>query len=75
MQEGTVCIYNDEMQLYKTYKAITESCKVRDLWITDFVLMANGNKVAIAYTSKELSTKSFTITNYYFIFVKKLFMI
>ncbi|CAF0722370.1 unnamed protein product [Rotaria sordida] len=53
-KEGTVCIYNDEMQLYKTFKAATESCKMRDLWITDFVFMANVNKVAIAYTSKEL---------------------
>ncbi|CAF3380138.1 unnamed protein product [Rotaria sp. Silwood1] len=53
-KEGTVCIYNDEMQLYKTFKAATESCKMRDLWITDFVLMTNVNKVAIAYTSKEL---------------------
>lgn len=50
-----MCIYNDEMQLYKTFKAVTESCKVRDLWITDFVLMPNVNKVAVAYTSKELS--------------------
>lgn len=57
-QEGTVCIYNDEMQLYKTFKAVTESCKVRDLWITDFVLMPNVNKVAVAYTSKELSKAS-----------------
>ncbi|CAF3375554.1 unnamed protein product [Rotaria socialis] len=53
-KEGTVCIYNDEMQLYKTFKAGTESCKIRDLWITDFVLMTNVNKVAVAYTSKEL---------------------
>ena len=29
--------------------------KFRDLWITDFVLMPNVNKVAVAYTSKELS--------------------
>ena len=43
------------MQLYKTFKAVTESCKVRDLWITDFILMGNVNKVAVAYTSKELS--------------------
>lgn len=46
------------MQLYKTFKAATESCKVRDLWITDFALMTNVNKVAIAYTSKELSKYS-----------------
>jgi hypothetical protein len=43
------------MQLYKTFKSTTESCKVRDLWITDFILMTNVNKIAIAYTSKELS--------------------
>jgi hypothetical protein len=43
------------MQLYKTFKAATESCKIRDLWITDFALMTNVNKVAICYTSKELS--------------------
>ena len=46
------------MQLYKTFKAVTDSCKVRDLWITDFILMGNVNKVAVAYTSKELSKKS-----------------
>ena len=40
---------------YKTFKAATDSCKIRDLWITDFVLMNNVNKVAISYTSKELS--------------------
>lgn len=58
LQEGTVCIYNDEMQLYKTFKAPTDSCKMRDLWITDFVFMPILNKVAVSYTSKELSEKN-----------------
>lgn len=62
-QEGTVCIYNDQMQLYKSSKATTESCKMRDLWITDFVLMPNVSKVAIAYTSKELSKNFAPKTN------------
>ncbi|CAF0769160.1 unnamed protein product [Adineta steineri] len=53
-KEGTVCIYNDELQLYKTFKTTTESCKLRDLWVTDFVFMPNNNKIAISYTSKEI---------------------
>jgi hypothetical protein len=43
------------MQFYKTFKAPAESCKLRDLWLTDFVFMPNNNKIALAYTSKELS--------------------
>lgn len=43
------------MQLYKTFKKESASCKVRDLWITDFALMPNVNKIAVAHTSKELS--------------------
>ena len=63
------------MQLYKTFKAPTESSKMRDLWITDFVLMPNLNKVAISYTSKELS-KNFEAERSVrsFRFVEKLFL-
>jgi hypothetical protein len=53
------------MQLYKTFKPESASCKVRDLWVTDFVLMSNVNKIAVAYTSKELSKYSFYLLKEY----------
>ncbi|UJR35381.1 hypothetical protein I4U23_028138 [Adineta vaga] len=53
-REGTICLYDDETQFYKTFKATTENCKLRDLWITDFVFMSNNNKIALSYTSKEI---------------------
>jgi hypothetical protein len=62
------------MQLYKTFKAATESCKIRDLWITDFVLMTNVNKVAIAYTSKELSKNFFYLLKCLIMLLLKLFL-
>ena len=54
-QEGTICIYDHDMQSYKQLEAPTANCKLRDLWITDFVFMPNNNKIALAYTSKEIS--------------------
>ncbi|CAF1205487.1 unnamed protein product [Adineta ricciae] len=53
-REGTICIYDDDMQLFKSISASTENCKSRDLWITDFALMPNNSKIALAYTSKEI---------------------
>ena len=30
--------------------------KARDLWVTDFVLMPNVNKIAVTFTKKEIGS-------------------
>ncbi len=46
-------------------KINSESCKSKDLWVTDFVVLQNINKVVLAFTTKE-------ICNYIIFFIQKL---
>ena len=35
-------------------KASSSSCKSRDLWVTDFTILSNVNKIGLAFTTKEI---------------------
>ncbi|KAK3094556.1 hypothetical protein FSP39_003370 [Pinctada imbricata] len=54
-KEGTVGIWGSDLKLSKSYKIGTDSCKARDLWVTHFIVLQNINKIAIAFTSKEIA--------------------
>ena len=53
-QEGCVSMWGVDLKLQRHLKTGTDTCKMRDLWVTDFVLLQNINKIALAFTSKEI---------------------
>ncbi|KAA0184030.1 WD repeat-containing protein 49, partial [Fasciolopsis buskii] len=54
-KEGLIAMYGLDMKLQRTAKVSTDSCRSRDIWVTDYALMPNINKIAVAYTSKEIA--------------------
>ena len=59
-KEGMVCLYDKNSQMINNSKINSESCKTKDLWITDFVLLQNVNKVALGFTTKEIGIYEMT---------------
>lgn len=54
------CLYDKNSQMINNSKINSESCKTKDLWITDFVLLQNVNKVALGFTTKEIGIYEMT---------------
>ncbi|XP_053387026.1 WD repeat-containing protein 49-like isoform X3 [Mercenaria mercenaria] len=54
-KEGTISSWGVDMKLQRALKTGTDSCKARDLWVTYFVVLHNVNKIALAFTSKEIA--------------------
>ncbi|XP_035829374.1 uncharacterized protein LOC101863074 [Aplysia californica] len=54
-KEGCVSMWGSDLKLQRHLKTGTDTCKMRDLWVTDFVLLQNVNKIALAFTSKEIA--------------------
>ncbi|XP_039249520.2 cilia- and flagella-associated protein 337-like [Styela clava] len=54
-REGCISFWDHHLKLQKSLKLATESVKPRDLWVTDFVLLPNLNKIAVSFTSKEIA--------------------
>ncbi|XP_070547299.1 LOW QUALITY PROTEIN: cilia- and flagella-associated protein 337-like [Ptychodera flava] len=54
-KEGGVSTWDQHLRLQKTIKLNNESVKPRDLWVTNFVVLQNINKIAISFTSKEIA--------------------
>ncbi|KAK3590864.1 hypothetical protein CHS0354_033793 [Potamilus streckersoni] len=54
-KEGTIGFWGVDMKLQRAFKTGTDSCKARDLWVTQFVVLQNINKVALTFTSKEIA--------------------
>ncbi|XP_077981287.1 cilia- and flagella-associated protein 337-like isoform X2 [Glandiceps talaboti] len=54
-KEGGVSTWDQHLRLQKTIKLNNESVKPRDLWVTNFVILQNINKIAISFTSKEIA--------------------
>jgi WD repeat-containing protein 49 len=48
-------MFDKSCSLLNNTKISVESCKSKDLWITDFVILHNVNKVLLAFTTKELA--------------------
>jgi len=47
-------LWNSKLKLQGATKLTSESCHVKDLWVTSFVPLSGTNKVAVAFTSKEI---------------------
>ncbi|KAK7096335.1 hypothetical protein V1264_005639 [Littorina saxatilis] len=54
-KEGCVSMWGQDMKAQRSLKTGTDSCKARDLWITHFVPLQLINKMALAFTSKEIA--------------------
>ncbi|XP_076812547.1 cilia- and flagella-associated protein 337-like [Clavelina lepadiformis] len=54
-KEGCIVFWDQNVKMQRSIKISTESVKPRDLWITDFVLLPNVNKIAVSFTSKEIA--------------------
>lgn len=50
-------IWGPDLKLSRSFRIATDSCKARDLWVTHFVALQNINKIAVAFTSKEIGKK------------------
>ncbi|XP_069101999.1 cilia- and flagella-associated protein 337-like [Argopecten irradians] len=53
-KEGTISIWPQDLKQSRSFKTGTDTCKGRDLWITHFCALQNINKLALAFTSKEI---------------------
>ncbi|XP_048251647.1 WD repeat-containing protein 49-like isoform X1 [Haliotis rufescens] len=54
-KEGSISMWGMDLRSQRTIKTGTDSCKARDLWVTHFVPLQNINKIALAFTSKEIA--------------------
>ncbi|CAG2253721.1 WD repeat-containing protein 49 [Mytilus edulis] len=54
-KEGTISMWGQDLKAQRAIKTQTDSCKTRDLWVTDFVILQNINKIALSFTSKEIA--------------------
>jgi hypothetical protein len=48
------------MNMVNNTKVYTDSCKSKDLWVTDFIVLQNVNKIVLAYTTKEIEIYELT---------------
>ncbi|XP_071942088.1 cilia- and flagella-associated protein 337-like isoform X2 [Antedon mediterranea] len=54
-KEGTISTWDNQLHRQKTIKIHNESVKPRDMWVTNFIVLQNINKIALAFTSKEIA--------------------
>uniref|UniRef100_A0A8C3HSK4 WD repeat domain 49 n=1 Tax=Chrysemys picta bellii TaxID=8478 RepID=A0A8C3HSK4_CHRPI len=53
-RNGLLGVWGENLKLQRTLQITTEAVKLKDLWVTTLVSLANVNKIAIAFTSKEI---------------------
>uniref|UniRef100_UPI00398F8847 cilia- and flagella-associated protein 337-like n=1 Tax=Pristiophorus japonicus TaxID=55135 RepID=UPI00398F8847 len=53
-KEGWLNVWDENLKLQQTLRVATDSVRLRDLWVTSMISLANVNKVAVAFTSKEI---------------------
>ncbi|XP_053567790.1 WD repeat-containing protein 49 [Bombina bombina] len=53
-RDGLLGIWGENLKLQRNLRISTDTVKLKDLWATSLVLMTNVNKVAVAFTSKEI---------------------
>ncbi|XP_054839505.1 WD repeat-containing protein 49 [Eublepharis macularius] len=51
---GLLGIWGESLTLQRTLQITAEAVKPKDLWVTSLVALPNVNKVAVAFTSKEI---------------------
>lgn len=59
-KEGTCCMYDKTFSITNGTKVSSDSCKSKDLWITDYILLQNVNKIALGFTTKEIAIYEMT---------------
>ncbi|XP_078586384.1 cilia- and flagella-associated protein 337-like [Branchiostoma floridae x Branchiostoma japonicum] len=53
-KEGCVALWSPQCKLQKSVTISVDSVKDKDLWVSDYVLLPNINKIALSLTSKEI---------------------
>ncbi|CAF0765559.1 unnamed protein product [Brachionus calyciflorus] len=54
-KEGTCSLFDRNLTMTNHTRIHSDSCKSKDLWVTDFIVLQNVNKVVLAFTTKEIS--------------------
>ena len=47
-------MYDNNLTMINNTKISSGNYKARDLWVTDFVILPNVNKIAVTFTKKEI---------------------
>ncbi|XP_035239652.1 WD repeat-containing protein 49-like [Anguilla anguilla] len=53
-KDGVLAVWADDLALLKTHRLANDSVKPKDLWVTGMVVLANVQKIAVSFTSKEI---------------------
>nr|XP_048719949.1 WD repeat-containing protein 49 isoform X5 [Caretta caretta] len=53
-RNGLLGVWGENLKLQRTLQVTTEAIKLKELWVTTLVSLANVNKIAIAFTNKEI---------------------
>ncbi|KAM5334866.1 cilia- and flagella-associated protein 337 isoform 3-T3 [Glossophaga mutica] len=53
-KEGLLGIWGENLKLQETLPITTDATKLKHLWVTSLVSLENVNKIAVAFTSKEI---------------------
>ncbi|XP_063162885.1 WD repeat-containing protein 49 [Candoia aspera] len=53
-RNGLLVFWGESLKLQKMLQITTEDVKPKDLWVTSLVALPNVNKVAVAFTNKEI---------------------
>ncbi|XP_018413289.1 PREDICTED: WD repeat-containing protein 49 [Nanorana parkeri] len=53
-KDGLLGVWGENLKLQRSLRICTDTVKPKDLWATGLVFLANVNKIAVAFTSKEI---------------------
>nr|XP_033814835.1 WD repeat-containing protein 49 isoform X2 [Geotrypetes seraphini] len=53
-KDGLLGVWGESLKLPRSLRIATDTVKLKDLWATSLVSLANVNKIAVAFTSKEI---------------------
>ncbi|XP_063297758.1 WD repeat-containing protein 49 [Pelobates fuscus] len=53
-KDGSLGVWGENLKLQRNPRISTDTVKLKDLWATSLVFLGNVNKIAVAFTSKEI---------------------
>uniref|UniRef100_A0A2R8Z6J5 EF-hand domain-containing protein n=1 Tax=Pan paniscus TaxID=9597 RepID=A0A2R8Z6J5_PANPA len=53
-KEGLLAIWGEHLKLQETFPITSDATKLKHLWVTSLISLENVNKIAVAFTSKEI---------------------
>ncbi|CAH2247497.1 WD repeat-containing 49 [Pelobates cultripes] len=53
-KDGLLGVWGENLKLQRNPRISTDTVKLKDLWATSLVFLGNVNKIAVAFTSKEI---------------------